>query len=78
MVALESAAERVGILEPNGSRYTFDSAARDYQPPSCLIKADLLNESGGGRVEESLKKPAEMTGAEACPLREPLHGKIFV
>ena len=73
VATLESAPERIGVLESDIARYILDVVSRKDQTTPCLIEPYAFDEGRWCHVE---KKASKMTAAQAHSIREHLHGEV--
>jgi len=76
VATLESASERIGVLEPDIARYILDVVSRKDQTPPCLIEPYPFDEGRWCHVEKMFKEAGKMTGAQTHSIRKYLHGEV--
>ena len=76
MATLESASERIGVVESDIARYILDVVSRKDQTTPCLIEPYPFDEGCWCHVEKMFKEARKMTGAQAHSICEHLHGEV--
>jgi hypothetical protein len=76
VATLESASERIGVLESDITRYILDVVSRKDQTTPCFIEPYPFNEGRWCHVEKMFKEARKMTGAQAHSICEHLHGEV--